>query len=148
MTLVYTPENSVSSCQATASTTSFEEFLQVLQSLTLTPYTLTIDLDRHSVTAHGVSVALSRQEFHLLSHLVLNADEAVSREELLTTVWGNREIKDGSRTVDAHIRRLRKKLESADLISTIRGQGYRYNSCATVRVINTRIRLASHTLAG
>ena len=54
-------------------------------------------------------------------------------------LWADSELGSDSRTVDAHIRRLRKKLSILpDLISTVRGQGYRFNSTPAVRVRVTR----------
>ena len=54
-------------------------------------------------------------------------------------MWADAELGSESRTVDAHIRRLRKKLEILpDLISTARGEGYRFNSTPAVRVRLTR----------
>ena len=54
-------------------------------------------------------------------------------------LWADSELGSDSRTVDAHIRRLRKKLSILpDLISTVRGEGYRFNSTPSVRVRVTR----------
>ena len=78
-----------------------------------------------------------------MAYLAGHADEIVSREELLESVWYGEGLESQTRTIDAHIRRLRTKLPEADLISTLRGQGYRFNSTPNVRVSNTRV----HTLA-
>ena len=74
-----------------------------------------------------------------MAHLAANADRAVTRDELFASVWAHAELGSDSRTVDAHIRRLRKKLSILpDLISTVRGAGYRFNSTPAVRVRVTR----------
>ena len=82
---------------------------------------------------------LSAKEHDLLAHLAANADRSVTRDELFASVWADSELGSDSRTVDAHIRRLRKKLSILpDLISTVRGEGYRFNSTPSVRVRVTR----------
>lgn len=80
----------------------------------------------HDVHIGKKSIALSPKEFDLLLYLVKNKGIALSREKLLDNVWGY--SYDGDlRTVDTHIKRLREKLnEKADLISTIRGSGYKF----------------------
>ena len=73
------------------------------------------------------------------AHLAANADRSVTRDELFASVWADADLGSDSRTVDAHIRRLRKKLSILpDLISTVRGEGYRFNSTPSVRVRVTR----------
>jgi len=88
---------------------------------------LTVDFTRKSVTLDARSIQLTRKEYELLSTLVQNAGEVLTREHLLWQVWGySNQIR--TRTLDVHIRRLRKKLGShADLyIETIFGVGYRF----------------------
>lgn len=71
------------------------------------------------------SVTLSRREFGLLEYLMLNRGRCVSRAMLLERVWGSGEAGNPN-VVDVYINYLRKKLgESASLIETVRGQGYR-----------------------
>ena len=125
------------------SASSFDDFLAVLGNLRLAPRRIDIDIDRRRVTIDERNIDVTRQEFHLLSHLAQHADRAVSRDELLETVWSNRGLTTQSRTVDAHIRRLRAKLDDSDLITTVRGQGYRFNTGPGVRVFSVR----PHTLA-
>ncbi|MDO4259837.1 MAG: winged helix-turn-helix domain-containing protein [Actinomycetaceae bacterium] len=138
MTLIYTPETAPA-----ARATSFEEFLAVLGDLRLAPVRVDVDLINEQVRIDGVPLALSNQEYGLLTHLAENSDRTVSRDELYNTVWSGRGLEENSRTVDAHIRRLRVKLGDADLISTVRGEGYRFNSSEQVRLRVARI----HTLA-
>lgn len=133
MALVYTPARPAQ----TAPESSFEDFLAVLDNLTL-GRNVVIDVDQRTVRIQQRLVDLTRQEFELLAHLARTADRTVTRDELFETVWSNRGLDAESRTVDAHIRRLRRKLDVDDLISTVRGQGYRFNSTPGVRVLQTR----------
>ena len=86
---------------------------------------LYLSLSRHLVRVEGQEVSLTLKEYELLRTLVQNPGMVLTRDRLLTTIWGY--AFDGeSRTVDVHIRTLRQKLgAAADLIETIRGVGYR-----------------------
>ena len=133
MTLVNTPAASVRADNDTP--TSYEEFLDVLAGLRLSSSRIDIDIDRGQVTLDGRDAGLSAKEHDLLAHLAASADRCVTRDELFASVWADSELGSDSRTVDAHIRRLRKKLSILpDLISTVRGEGYRFNSTPSVRV--------------
>ncbi len=83
-----------------------------------------LDLARRRVTVDGVTTHLSDREFRLLYHLVSHAGKIVSRERLLSEVWGY-SFDPGSNVVDVCIRRLRKKLGPASPIETVRHAGYR-----------------------
>jgi len=86
---------------------------------------LTIDVDRHRVEIDGAEVTLTAKEFLLLQYLVEHPGRVLSRDLLLTDVWGY-QYTGGTRTVDVHIRRLREKLPLlADAIVTIKQFGYR-----------------------
>ena len=86
---------------------------------------LVIDADRHRVTLGGRDVALTAKEFLLLQYLVQRKGRVVSRDRLLTDVWGY-QYTGGTRTVDVHIRRLREKLPLLnDAIETVKQFGYR-----------------------
>ncbi|MGH9389365.1 MAG: winged helix-turn-helix domain-containing protein, partial [Vicinamibacteria bacterium] len=76
---------------------------------------------------HDREVALTRKEFDILAALVGSRGRVISREQLLQKVWGYQYFGE-TRTVDVHIRRLRKKLGTAaeDRIETIIGVGYRF----------------------
>lgn len=142
MTLVYTPAPSTDIDDTPAQ--SFTDFLNVLAHLRLSPATVDLDLDRRSLIICGKRVKLCTKEFKLLAHLAAHADRAVSREELFASVWSGSKLSPESRTVDAHIRRLRQKITDApDLVSTVRGEGYRFNTSSGVRVHTKRL----HTLA-
>lgn len=89
---------------------------------------MSIDIGRHEVTVEGRKVDLTMKEFELLTFLARNRGRAFSRDELLDKVWGINYLGE-SRTVDVHIRHLRKKMslhEDEDkYIETIRGKGYK-----------------------
>ena len=84
-----------------------------------------IDGDRHVVTVDGRDVRLTAKEFLLLLYLVQHRGRVLSRDLLLTDVWGY-QYTGGTRTVDVHIRRLREKVPVlADAIETIKQFGYK-----------------------
>ncbi len=89
---------------------------------------LEIEPDAGIVRRRGEEVALTKTEFRLLCELARHAGSVLSREQLLDRVWGYDYLGDG-RLVDAHVRRLRTKIErdpsDPELIMTIRGLGYR-----------------------
>ncbi len=91
---------------------------------TLAAGALTLDLARRQARIADRSVDLSDREFRLLYHLVSHPGEVVSRERLLSEVWGY-SFDPGSNVVDVCIRRLRKKLGSPSPIETVRHAGYR-----------------------
>jgi two-component system OmpR family response regulator len=87
-----------------------------------------IDVARHLVTKNSQAVTLTPKEFELLSFLAQNRGLVLSREQLLEKVWGYDYAGD-TRTVDVHIRWLRRKLETdpakPKFLLTVRGTGYR-----------------------
>jgi len=86
---------------------------------------LTIDLARHAVEMDGEEVRLTAKEFLLLQYLIEHRGRVLSRDLLLSDVWGY-QYTGGTRTVDVHIRRLREKLPFlSDAIVTIKQFGYR-----------------------
>jgi DNA-binding response OmpR family regulator len=87
------------------------------------------DLERHEIRfMDGTRVVLSEREAALLSYLATHAGRAVSRDEILATVWGLNPAGITTRTIDMHIARLREKLRddsgSPRILLTVRGQGY------------------------
>jgi len=89
---------------------------------------LTIDFADIRVTCLGEDIKLTRKEFALLTHLVKNTGRVAARQRLLDDIWGYSYFGD-ARTLDVHIRRLRKKLgECGNVIETVVGIGYRFNS--------------------
>jgi two-component system, OmpR family, alkaline phosphatase synthesis response regulator PhoP len=92
---------------------------------TLTYGPIVIDPDRHVVTDAGAPVKLTAKEFLLLQYLVQHRGRVLSRDLLLTDVWGY-QYTGGTRTVDVHIRRLREKLPVLnDGIETVKQFGYK-----------------------
>jgi two-component system phosphate regulon response regulator PhoB len=87
---------------------------------------ITMDLAGRRVRRNGRSVHLGPTEYRLLEFLMLHPRRVFSRDELLNAVWG-RDIHVGLRTVDVHIRRLRKSLNGKgelDVVRTVRAAGY------------------------
>ena len=85
-----------------------------------------MDLSAHRVMRNGSEVHLGPTEFRLLRHFLENPGRVFSREQILDAVWG-RDIYIEQRTVDVHIRRLRKALNAnggKDMIRTVRSAGY------------------------
>ena len=86
---------------------------------------ITIDAGSHTVTLDGQIVKLTAKEFLLLQYLVGRRGRVLSRDLLLTDVWGY-QYTGGTRTVDVHIRRLREKLPVLnDAIETVKQFGYK-----------------------
>ena len=83
-----------------------------------------IDPGKRTVTKSGQEIILKPMEFDCLMMLVHNRNKALTRKQLLTVLWGM-EFDGETRTVDAHISRIRKKLGLQDVIRTIPRIGYR-----------------------
>ncbi len=102
--------------------TATEEIIDV-QGLRLDPVS-------HRVTANDIPLEMGPTEFRLLHFFMTHPERVYSREQLLNNVWGtNVYVED--RTVDVHIRRLRKAMAVTGhdvLIQTVRGSGYRFSS--------------------
>jgi two-component system response regulator RegX3 len=89
-----------------------------------------IDTENFTGVKDGDEIAFTKREIEVLSYLSHNSDRPVSREELLTKVWGyGRNLDIETRTVDIHIAKLRRKIEAdskaPELLITVRGAGYR-----------------------
>jgi DNA-binding response OmpR family regulator len=99
------------------------------QPRVLTAGVLELDEACRSVTAEGREVVLTRKEFDLLADLMRHPGRVASRDQLLQRVWGY-DHAGTTRTVDVHVRQLRKKLgpTAADSIETVVGVGYRLRS--------------------
>jgi DNA-binding response OmpR family regulator len=92
---------------------------------TMTYGPIVVDPDRHTVSSDGDTVTLTAKEFLLLEYLLQHRGRVLSRDVLLTDVWGYR-YTGGTRTVDVHVRRLREKLPLlADAIVTVKQFGYK-----------------------
>ncbi|GAB6137537.1 response regulator [Halanaerobaculum tunisiense] len=87
-----------------------------------------LDLNKYQVEVSEVEIDLTPKEFELLSILITNINQVFSRSYLLKEVWGY-DYQGDTRTVDVHIRRLRKKIgeySTLDYIKTVRGVGYKF----------------------
>ena len=86
---------------------------------------IAVDSTRHTVTDDGETVTLTAKEFMLLEYLLQHRGRVLSRDVLLTDVWGYR-YTGGTRTVDVHVRRLREKLPLlAKALTTVKQFGYK-----------------------
>ncbi|HEX7552803.1 MAG TPA: response regulator transcription factor [Geothrix sp.] len=87
---------------------------------------ITVDPDMHTARVDGQLVELTRREFELLVYFLANPRRVLTREKILQQVW-SLEYLGESRTIDAHVRRVRAKLgeAAAELIETVVGVGYR-----------------------
>ena len=87
---------------------------------------LYIDKAAHIVKIDGQEIDLSFKEFELLTYFVDNKGLALSREKILNNVW-NYDYFGDARTIDTHVKKLRKKLgDKGDYIKTIWGMGYKF----------------------
>ena len=85
---------------------------------------LAINTKNHTVKNAEDEIPMTPKEFDLLVFLIKNDDQVFSRDKLLREIWGY-EFSGDTRTVDVHVRRLRKKI-GKDLIKTVRGVGYKF----------------------
>jgi len=93
---------------------------------------LCLDFTGHRVSAHGNPINLGPTEFRLLHFFMTHAERVYSRSQLLDQIWGP-SVYVEERTVDVHIRRLRKALadhQVEHLVQTVRGSGYRFSAQA------------------
>jgi DNA-binding response OmpR family regulator len=90
----------------------------------LTAGAIEVDTIRREVRVDGSAVSLAAREFDLLAHLAAHRGQALTRQQLLDGVWGADWVGD-ERTVDVHVRQLRKKLGPSLDLTTVWGIGYR-----------------------
>jgi two-component system phosphate regulon response regulator PhoB len=90
---------------------------------------LRLDPSSHRVTSHGAALEIGPTEYRLLQFFMTHQERAYTRSQLLDQVWGGNVYVE-ERTVDVHIRRLRKALGEAHqhLVQTVRGTGYRFST--------------------
>ena len=91
---------------------------------------LRLDPVTHRVSGNGMTLEFGPTEFRLLHYLMSNPERVHSRSQVLDRVWGDRVFVE-DRTVDVHIRRLRRALSASgheNLIQTVRGAGYRFSA--------------------
>ncbi|MBF0417369.1 MAG: phosphate regulon transcriptional regulator PhoB [Magnetococcales bacterium] len=91
---------------------------------------LVLDRARHMISIHRAPLKCSSMEFRLLGFFITHPDRVYHRDQLLDLVWG-RNVHVGDRTVDVHVRALRKLLEpfgKDSLLQTVRGAGYMFSA--------------------
>jgi two-component system phosphate regulon response regulator PhoB len=97
-----------------------------LAGVTLAYRDVELDMATHKVRRGGVPIAIGPTEFKLLRHFLEHPGRVFSRERLLDAVWGRDSVIE-ARTIDVHIRRLRKAINAnggPDMIRTVRSAGY------------------------
>ena len=102
----------------------------LVQARTISLRNVSIDTENLSGRNGSEEIVFTRREIEVLAYLAQNSDRPVSREELLTKVWGySRNLDIETRTVDIHIAKLRRKIEAdpktPENLITVRGAGYR-----------------------
>ncbi len=85
-----------------------------------------INKDKYVVIKDGTEIALPKKEFELLELLISQPDKVFTRENILSSVWGD-DVIVGDRTIDVHIRKLREKLGN-EHFRTVKGVGYKFES--------------------
>lgn len=104
-------------------TRTYQPDCKVISDLTFGA--LSVNTDRREISLNGVPLVLKRKEYELLYFLLCNPGRAFSREALIEKVWSESDIND-YRTVDSHVKRLRKLLgDYGDCIQTVWGLGYK-----------------------
>jgi DNA-binding response OmpR family regulator len=93
---------------------------------------LTVDIDQHQVRCDDREIRLTAKEFLLLRYLIEHRGRVLSRDRLLTDVWGY-QYTGGTRTVDVHVRRLREKLPMLETaLATVKQFGYKLEDAPAV----------------
>lgn len=93
----------------------------------LTYENIVVDISRHTASQNGKEIQLTPKEFDVLVYFLQHTDIAITKECLLSNVWGY-EFAGESRTVDIHVQQLRRKLNLKDKLITIPKLGYRLDS--------------------
>ncbi len=119
VTKPFSPKELVARVKAVIKRTKQEEEKYVFN-------TLVIDDKAHNVTVDNKEINLTPKEYDLLKYFVKNKNIALSREQLLSAIWGY-DFYGDDRTIDTHIKTLRKAMgKYGDLIKTVRGMGYKF----------------------
>lgn len=125
---IISADGNMSSSRTKSSATSMSQEGQRLNQ-TIEFDGLILDDVRHRIYLNDQEIEMTNREYELLKFLMMNKGIAYSRDELLNHVWGYEYVGE-TRTVDVHIRQLRKKIEKDDanpeMIETVRGRGYRF----------------------
>ncbi|MFW6270268.1 MAG: response regulator [Bacillota bacterium] len=83
-----------------------------------------MDIESHEIKKDGENINLAPKEFELLRYFIINTNKVLTRDLLLDKIWGYQYSGD-TRTVDVHVRRIRKKIGD-EYIKTVRGVGYKF----------------------
>lgn len=98
-------------------------------SLVIDELGVRLDSERHTVTVRGEEITMPLREFELLEMLMRHSGRVLTRGQLIDRVWGSNYYGD-TKTLDVHVKRIRARIEEEpskpELISTIRGVGYRF----------------------
>ena len=90
--------------------------------------TLKVDFKGHTLSIDNKEIKITPKEFELLSYFIKNPNIALSREQLLSKIWGY-DFYGDDRTIDTHIKMLRNNLKQyRNLIVTVRGMGYKFEN--------------------
>ena len=126
VTKPFSPKELLMRIKAVTSRFTRAKIEAIKEKLVFTYQTFKIDFDARQVFIDNQEIELTHKEYELLVLLVQNVNNAVTREELVKSVWDS-SISSDDRTLDTHIKSLRKKiLTYADNIITIRRVGYRF----------------------
>ena len=126
ITKPFSPRELVARIRAILRRAAFMDQTDQQQKLQFGP--ITLDLEMHHARVEGEPMELTRREFELLAYFLQNPRRVLTRERILQQVWGLEYLGE-SRTIDAHVRRVRAKLGPAGgLIETVVGVGYRLGS--------------------
>lgn len=99
------------------------------------PSGIFVDISRQRVYLNGENAEFTAKEFALLTYLIQNEGQAISRETLVDVITNPNEEPANERTIDVHVRRLRAKIEGfEDIIRTVRGGGYRFDKHPDVAI--------------
>jgi two-component system, OmpR family, response regulator RegX3 len=127
VTKPYSPRELVARVRAVLRRNASEPVELTVPTLAAGP--VRMDVERHTVTVSGSSVALPLKEFELLELLLRNAGRVLTRGQLIDRVWGADYVGD-TKTLDVHVKRLRSKIEpepsNPRYIVTVRGLGYKF----------------------
>jgi len=85
---------------------------------------IAIDAEKFKIRCHGLEIPLTAQEFKLLELLVKHPGRVFTRQQVLDRAWGD-DVFVADRTIDVHVKSLRKKFGDLEFIETVRGVGYR-----------------------
>lgn len=111
------------------STAASEETVEASDSLVIDELGVRLDSERHTVTVRGDEITMPLREFELLEMLMRHSGRVLTRGQLIDRVWGSNYYGD-TKTLDVHVKRIRARIEEEpskpELISTIRGVGYRF----------------------